>query len=158
MSQLTKVAMDTSVIIEYVDIRGEFHACMHAASSNHFFSTLNGQARKHTPASDLGRNILRSSKVIPEAPNRKPTTHSFKSHRMAIQTSNNDNSQRRHKLAIEAGNAKLNYGLASTDCYVLAASKIYNGKALFKKPEREMWKTIDILKKEYQLLFLRDYK
>jgi len=61
-------------------------------------------------------------------------------------------------LAIETGKAKLNYGLALTDCYVLAASKIYNCKALSKKPEREMLKNIDILKKEYQIIFLQNYK
>jgi hypothetical protein len=61
-------------------------------------------------------------------------------------------------LAIEAGKAKLNYGLALTDCYVLAASKIYSCKALFKKPESEMIENIDNIKKEYQLLFLEDYR
>jgi hypothetical protein len=61
-------------------------------------------------------------------------------------------------LAIETGKAKLNHGLALTDCYVLAASKIYNCKVLFKKPEKEMIKNMDILKKEYQIIFLEDYK
>ena len=61
-------------------------------------------------------------------------------------------------LAVEAGKAKLTYALALTDCYVLAASKIYSCKALFKKPEREMLKNIDSLKKEYEIIFLTDYR
>jgi len=61
-------------------------------------------------------------------------------------------------IAIETGKAKLNHSLALTDCYVLAASKIYNCKALFRKPEREMLKNIETLKKEYRLIFLQDYK
>lgn len=42
------------------------------------------------------------------------------------------------ELALEAGRAKLKYWLALADCYVLAASKIYRAKALFRKREGEM--------------------
>jgi len=62
------------------------------------------------------------------------------------------------ELALEAGRAKRKYGLALTDCYVLASSKIYEGKALFRKLERETVKVITELKKEYQLVFLEEYR
>jgi predicted nucleic acid-binding protein len=58
-------------------------------------------------------------------------------------------------LAMETGSAKLNYRLALTDCYVLAASKIYNCKPLFKRPETEMLRNIDTLKKSTSLFFYK---
>jgi hypothetical protein len=61
-------------------------------------------------------------------------------------------------LAIEAGKTKLKYCLALTDCYVLAASQICNCKALFKKPESEMSRKLNALEREYQLVFLSNYK
>ena len=62
-------------------------------------------------------------------------------------------------LALEAGRAKLRYGLALTDCYVLASSKLYGAKALFRKREREMKArgVLDSLARDYDVLFLEDY-
>jgi peptide/nickel transport system permease protein len=60
-------------------------------------------------------------------------------------------------LAIEAGRIKLKYMLALTDCYVLAASKIYNCKAVFKRREREMQDKIKELEKNFSIIFLEDY-
>jgi len=60
-------------------------------------------------------------------------------------------------LALEAGKTKLHYGLALTDCYVLGCSKTYSCPALFRKPETEMLEKMDSLKKEYPILFLKDY-
>ena len=62
------------------------------------------------------------------------------------------------QLAVEAGDAKLKYCLALTDCYILAASRIYGCKALFRMPEEEMTGKMTALKKAYQLIFLSDYK
>ena len=61
-------------------------------------------------------------------------------------------------LALEAGRIKLHYKLALTDCYILAASKIYNCTALFRKLETEMLKNIKQLKRNYKIIFLEDYK
>ncbi len=61
------------------------------------------------------------------------------------------------ELAIEAGNAKLKYCLALTDCYILAASRVYGCKALFRMPEEEMIGKLAELRKAYQLIFLADY-
>ena len=146
--------MDTSVIIEYIDLKGEFHEQAHAVFSALLTGKLENMllhpilAETYYVATKLYRKLklenpqLLASKLI-EWLYRLPTT---------IIPSENMN------LAIETGKAKLNHGLALTDCYVLAASKIYNCKALFKKPEREMIKNMDILKKEYQIIFLEDYK
>jgi hypothetical protein len=60
-------------------------------------------------------------------------------------------------LAVEAGDAKLRYCLALTECYVLAASHIYDCKALFWKPEEDMRGKMTTLKGVYQLVFLADY-
>jgi len=60
-------------------------------------------------------------------------------------------------LIIEIGLVKMKYGLALTDCYVLASSKVYGGKAVFKKREGGMLKHIPETEKKYQVVFLEDY-
>ena len=154
MSGLTEVVVDTSAIVEYIDLKGE----LHEQAQTVFSALLAGKlgsiiphpifAETHYVATRLYQKLqtenpqIVASKLI-EWLYRLPTT--------MIPTEDIN-------LAIETGRAKLNYGLALTDCYVLAASKIYNCKALFKKPETEMLRNIDALKKEYQLIFLQDYK
>ncbi|MEM2962838.1 MAG: PIN domain-containing protein [Candidatus Bathyarchaeia archaeon] len=60
-------------------------------------------------------------------------------------------------LAAEAGKAKLNYDLALMDC-ILAASKIYDCKTVFRRVGEEMLRKIDDLERDYQILFLEAYK
>lgn len=154
MFHLSKVAIDTSVIIEYIDLQGELHEQAKTVFSTLLTSKLEGillhpiLAETYYVATKLYRKLQVenpesiASKLI-EWLYRLPATRIIGGD---------------VELAIETGKAKLNYGLALTDCYVLAASKIYDCKALFKRPEKEMLKNIDALKKEYQLLFLEDYK
>lgn len=54
---------------------------------------------------------------------------------------------------------KLRYGLALTDCYVLAASKIFGAKAVFSMRERGMKDRglMEVLGREYDLVLSEDY-
>ena len=52
---------------------------------------------------------------------------------------------------------KLRYGISLTDCYVLSASKIYRGRAVFRKREKEIEGIIDLLRNEVEVVFLEDY-
>ncbi|MFQ6086250.1 MAG: PIN domain-containing protein [Candidatus Bathyarchaeia archaeon] len=61
------------------------------------------------------------------------------------------------KLSVESGRIKKRYKLALTDSYVLAASKLYGCKAVFRHREAEMRAVIEPLSKEYQIVFLEDY-
>ena len=60
-------------------------------------------------------------------------------------------------LAIEASKVKLKYDIALTDCYVLALAKIFKGKAVFRKREKEMQSKLPNIEKEYPIISLEDY-
>lgn len=151
---MTKVAMDTSVIIEYIDLRGELHE-----QAQTVFSALStGKLENILPHPILAETYYVATKLYQKLQIENPQVVASKLIEWLYRLPTTIISTEDLNLAIETGKAKLNYGLALTDCYVLASSKIYNCKALFKKPEREMLKNIDALKKEYQLIFLQNYK
>lgn len=146
--------MDTSVIIEYIDLKGEFHEQAQAV----FSALLMGKLENILPHPILAETYYVATKLYDKLKLENPQLVASKLvewlYRLPTIIIPSENTN----LAIETGKAKLNHSLALTDCYVLAASKIYNSKALFKKPEKEMIKNMDILKKEYQIIFLEDYK
>jgi len=151
---LTKAAIDTSVIIEYIDLKGELHEQAQAV----FSATLNGKLEGILPHPILAETYYVAERLYRKLQIENPQIVASKLIEWLYRLPTIIIPSGDINLAIETGKAKLNYGLALTDCYVLAASKIYNCKALFKKPEREMLKNIDILKKEYQIIFLQNYK
>lgn len=61
------------------------------------------------------------------------------------------------RLLVESGRIKKRYGLALTDCHVLAASKSYGCRAVFRHRETEMKTVLEPLSREYQIVFLEDY-
>lgn len=154
MFQLAKVAMDTSVIIEYIDLRGELHE-----QARTVFSALStGKLENIIPHPILAEIYYVAAKLYQKLKIENPHVAASKLIEWLYRLPTTIIPDGDTNLAIETGEAKLNYGLALTDCYVLAASKIYDCKALFKKPEKEMLKNIDALKKEYKLVFLQNYK
>ncbi len=151
---MPKVAIDTSIIIEYIDKAAEFHDQANAV----FTEILNGELEAVIPHPILAETYYVSARIYQKLGMKKPQSLSaelvewlFRLPSVSVPLENMD-------LAIEAGAAKYKFCIALTDCYVLAASKIYNSKALFKKPETEMFSKISDLKKAYQLVFLSDYK
>lgn len=146
--------MDTSVIIEFVDLKGDLHEQAQAV----FSALLAGKLENILPHPILTETYYVASKLYHKLKVENPQLVASKLIEWLYRLPTTMIPSENTNLAIETGKAKLNHGLALTDCYVLAASKIYNCKALFKKPEREMIKNMDALKKEYQILFLEDYK
>ena len=151
---MTKVAIDTSVIIEYIDLKGE----LHEQAQTIFSALLTSKLESILPHPILAETYYVATKLYHklQIENPEPIASTLIEwiYRLPTTITPSEDTD----LAIETSKAKLNYGLALTDCYVLATSKLYNCKALFKKPEKEMLKNIDTLKKEYQVLFLEDYK
>ena len=145
--------MDTSVIIEYVDEAGRFNEQAKAI----FAALLAGKLNAVIPHPVLAETYyvavrvyqrlglkdpeLRASKLV-EWLYRLPTVSVVEG----------------LELAKEAGRVKLRHGLALTDCYVLAASKAFKAKAVFRRPEREMRARLNELRSEFDLLFLEDYR
>jgi len=151
---LPQIALDTSVIIEYIDKDAEFQEQAKAV----FASLINGEFEAIIPHSTLSETYYVSARIYQKLGIAKPESTSaelvewlFRLPLVTIPLPNKD-------LAIEAGKTKLKYSLSLTDCYVLATSQIYNCKALFKKPENEMRRKINQLRRSYQLVFLEDYR
>ncbi|RLE86108.1 MAG: hypothetical protein DRJ96_04660 [Thermoprotei archaeon] len=150
---MTRVALDTSVIVEYIDQRGEYHEQAEAIFSALLAGGLTAiilhpvlsetyvVAARIYKALGLSDAELRAAKLVGWL-YRLPTAE-VKGLDL--------------ELALEAGRVKLRYGVALTDCYVIAASKIYGCKAVFRRREREMLPVIESLEREYSLLFLEDY-
>ena len=151
---MTKVAVDTSVIIEYVDLEGE----LHEEAQTIFSALLTGKLESVFPHPILAETYYVATKLYNNLQTKDSESMATKLVEWLYRLPTTVVPSEGTDLAVEAGRAKLNYGLALTDCYVLAASKLYGCKALFKKPEKEMQKKMDALKKEYHFLFLEDYK
>lgn len=60
-------------------------------------------------------------------------------------------------LLLESGRVKEAYGLAPTDCMVLAAAKRRRCKALFRHREKEMGRAGDSLLRNFEVVFLEDF-
>ncbi|MGB9713875.1 MAG: PIN domain-containing protein [Candidatus Bathyarchaeales archaeon] len=151
---MTRVVMDTSVIIEYMDLKGDFHEQAEAV----FSALLAGKLESLLPHPILAETYYVATRLYHKLRMENPQLVASKFiewlYRLPTTIIPSENAE----LAVEVGKAKLSHGLALTDCYVLATSKICNCKALFKKPEKEMRENMDNLKQEYQILFLNDYK
>jgi len=154
VSQLTKVAIDTSVIIEYIDKKGELNEQAEIIMS----ALLTGKLEVVIPHPILAETYYVATKLYQKLKIENPDAVASKFIEWIYRLPTTIIPADDINLAIETGKAKLNYGLALTDCYVLATSRINNCKAIFKKPEREMQANIHQLEQEYQLLFLKDYK
>lgn len=150
---MAKVAIDTSVIIEYIDTKGE----LHEQAKIIFSALLTSKLEAILPHPILAETYYVATRLYQRLKIENPQNVASKLIEWLYRLPTTIIPSEDINLAIEAGKTKLNYGLALTDCYVLAASKIYNCKAIFKKPEKEMLKNIEELKKEYKLLFLEDY-
>lgn len=151
---MARVALDTGVILEYVDQAGELHEQAEAV----FSAILLGKLEAVIPHPVLAETYHVAARIYRELGVNTPEDTASKLirwlHRLPTVKIVGENVE----LAVETGKAKLNYNLALTDCYVLAASKIYSGKAIFRKLEKEMLRKIENLKKNYQLIFLEDYR
>jgi len=128
---LAKVVMDTSVIIEYIDLKGEFHE----QAQTVFSAILTSKLENILPHPILAETYYVATKLYHKLQIENPQDVASKLIEWIYRLPATIIPSEDANLAIEAGKAKLNYGLALTDCYVLAASKIYSCKALFKNPK-----------------------
>ena len=150
---MARAAVDTSVIIEYVDRAGPFHEQAAAL----FTAAVAGRLELVVPHPVLAETYYVAARVYehlglsdPERRAERLVSWLFRlpSVRVAGVTL---------ELALEAGRVKRKYGLALTDCYVLASAKVYGCRAVFRKRESEMEGCEDELRREYGLVFLEDY-
>lgn len=146
------MAIDTSVIIEFIDRQGEHHD----RAGDLFSSLISGELGATVPHPVLAEVYYVSSRIYGNLGLKDPSGRSEKLVTWlcglpAVTVLGNG-----ADLATRAGEAKLNLGLALTDCYVLAASKVRKCEALFKRRENEMLEKMEALEDEYQVGFLED--
>ena len=148
-----KAVLDTSVIIEYVDESGEYHE----QAKTVFNAVLQGRLEAIIPHPILAETYYVAARVYEALGLNEPMGRARKLvewlYRLSSPAARGDDL----KTALEAGNAKLRYGIALTDCYVLAAAKVHGGKAVFRKREKEMLNTIKEIESKYPVIFLEDY-
>ena len=147
------IVLDTSVIIEYIDLKGESHR-----SAEIIFENLNqGKLTGLIAHPTLAETYYVAQRIYAELGYKnvkKRTTSLIKwlfSHPSLKVITDTVN------LVTLVGELKLKLRLALTDCYVLAISKIHNAKAVFKKRERKMKNIIKELEKNFELIFLEDF-
>ena len=150
---MARVALDTGVIVEYVDRAGPYHAQALLV----FTTALSGKLELVIPHPVLAETYYVAARIyeklgLDDPRGRAARLVSWLYRRPSVKVAEAD-----LRLALEAGAAKIKYGLALTDCYVLAAAKIYKCKPLFRKREKEMEGIEEQLKRDYGILFLEDY-
>ena len=150
---LAKVAMDTGALIEYLDLEGTFHR----QAGEVFSALLAGRIEAILPHPVLAETYYVAARLYEAMQLKDPQGLAGDVIRWLVSLPGTKVVGESARLAIEAGNAKLGHSLALTDCYVLAASRIEGCKALFRAPEREMSRSADILREEYDIIFLSDY-
>lgn len=150
---MSHVSLDTGAIIEYIDLTGPFHRQAAAIIE----SILAGKLVAMIPHPILAETFYVSARIYQKLKLEEPKRRAEELITWLYSSPNFDLAQPSLELALLAGSIKRTFRLALTDAYVVAASKLHEGKAVFRKREREMAKKLGQLTKRYDLLFLEDY-
>ncbi len=150
---VAKAAIDTGVLIEYLDLEGT----LHRQAGEVFSALLAGRVEAILPHPVLAETYYVAARLYEATQVQDPHVLAGDVIRWLVSLPATKVMGEEARLAIEAGRAKLAHSLALTDCYVLAASRIQGCKALFRSPEREMSRSVDLLREEYDIIFLSDY-
>ncbi len=150
---MARAALDTSVIIEYIDKAGLYHE----QAALVFSAALSGRLELVIPHPVLVETYYVAAHVyerlgLEDPKGRVARLVGWLYRLPSVRVVGAD-----LRLALEAGVTKLRYRLALTDCYVLAAAKVYKCRPLFRKREKEMKDLEEELKRDYGVLFLEDY-
>ena len=150
---MARVALDTGVIVEYVDRAGPHHAQALLV----FTAALSGKLELVIPHPVLAETYYVAARIYEKLGLDDPGGRAARLVGWLYRLPSVTVVGADLRLALEAGAAKIKYGLALTDCYVLAAAKVHRCKPLFRKREKEMEDIEEQLKRDYGILFLEDY-
>jgi len=149
----TKIVIDTSVVIEYIDRAGPWHRLARAI----FNRIVRGQIIAYIPAIILSEVLYVARKIYGKVGLSNPKDKAVRLVRWLYQHPNIRVVGRNLRLIVLAGLIKTKYHLAMSDCYVLALAKLLKAKPLFRKKEKEMMKHMNTLRRLYGIVFLEDY-
>lgn len=148
---MPKVVLDTSVIVEYIDLMGRYHRQAEAI----FTGVLAGKLEAVIPHPVLAETYYVAARVYAASGAPDPERIAGELVRWLVALPAVEVAEGA-ELAVEAGSLKLKLGLTLTDCYVLAAAKLAGGRAVFRSREAGMSRVAGQLK-EYGAVFLEDY-
>jgi len=150
---LRAVSVDSGVIIEYMDLDGIFHPQAKAI----FESVLAGKMLCVIAHPVLAETYYVAAKVYEKLKVTKPEDRAEALLYWLYRTPNMTVAEPTLELALLAGKIKSIFGVALTDAYVIATSKLHEGTAIFRRRETEMKKKLQQLTRSYQIVFLEDY-
>ena len=151
---MTRAVLDTSVIIEYIDKKARLHRQAEAI----FNAIQKGKLKTIIPNTTLTETYYVATKIYQATKQQQPQQKALSLVKWLHHLPTTEITGLQLPVIVEAGRIKLKYNLALTDCYILAAAKHHNAKAVFKKREKEMLDKLALLEKEYPVIFLEDYK
>ena len=151
---MTKAVLDTSVIIEYIDKKAQLHRQAEAI----FNAIQKGKLKAIIPNTTLTETYYVATKIYQATKQQQPQQKALSLVKWLHHLPTTEITGLQLPVIVVAGQIKLKYNLALTDCYVLAAAKHHNANAVFKKREKEMLDKLALLEKEYPVIFLEDFK
>jgi predicted nucleic acid-binding protein len=150
---LSFVSLDTGTIVEYVDLAGTFHSQAKAIFDRIIAGEILGLIVHPILAESYYVSLRLYQRLGLEGPEKRAQNlveWLYRSPHIQLAESTLE-------LALTAGKIKKEYSLALTDAYVIAGSKLYKGKAVFRTREEEIQENITKLSKNYNLVFLEDF-
>lgn len=147
------VSLDTGTIVEYIDLGGAFHSQAKAI----FDSIQAGEILGIIAHPILAETYYVSLRVYEKLELEEPAAMAQTLLEWLYRSPHMELAEPTLELALSAGKIKREYGLALTDAYVMASSKLYKGKAIFRTREKEIRERIAELSENYSLVFLEDF-
>jgi len=147
---LNRVSLDTSVLIEYINLSGSLHKEAKAVIQ----SVLGGKIIAIIPHPVLAETYYVSVRIYEELDSKSPEQRARNFVEWLYRSPNFSVTEPSLELTILTGSIKRKFNLTLTDSYVLASAKLYRAKAVFRSKEKEILKNFEEITKEYDVVFL----
>ena len=128
----TKIVVDTSVIIEYIDKAGPWHRYAKAI----FNEIIRGRAVAYIPTIVLSEVLYVAKRIYERTRAPKPKKKAIRLVKWLYYHPNVRIIGRKFRMIVLAGLIKAKYRLAISDCYVLALAKLLKAKPIFRKKRK----------------------
>ncbi len=148
------IAIDTSIWVEYINIRG----ALHAQATVVIDSVNRGETDALLTPLTLTEIYYVAERVYREVNNPAQSEalakkfYDFIYHHPHVEIKPLD-----YELCLKAAMIKSGYNIAFSDCFLLALSENDNAQVLFKNIESEMKQNLKELNKRFKLKFLEEY-
>ena len=148
---MSVVCLDTSMITEYANLDGTYHKEAEAI----FQQVIAGKLRIVIPHPILAETYYVCLRIYKSLGLNDHVIRARKLVNWLYAAPNMSLADPSIDLAISAGEIKDKFRISMMDSFVLAASKISRGKAVFRSEESEMKKGLADLRKQFDIVFLK---